>query len=901
MANIVYRKSSTPAANTVTNLKGSPLTNDELDGNFFGIDAEVFTKAPKNDAEFTGYTKIPSIEATGGTINNVAIGFTTQSTGSFTTLTSSNAGVNTVITGGSITSNATTFNLVNATATTVNFAGAGTSVTIGAATGTTTINNANLAITGNVNVGASKFTVAAATGNTAVLGTLGVTAATTLSSTLSVPISLSTLHSLTVTNATTLSSLSATTGSFSGQVTSTVADGTTPFLVTSTTKVTNLNADRVDDFTADQANTASTIVVRNSSKNINISNAVMSGATSGTTTLQPTAISGTSVITLPAATDTLVGKATTDTLTNKTLTSPTINGGTQNAITTLGIRDTSAAFDVTIAATSSTALTAGRTLTLDMVNAARTVKLAGNIDLSNNFTTSGAFGVTLTATALTSVTLPTTGTLATLAGSETLTNKTITSPTVTGGTINNTVIGGTTKQAGSFTSLIANSLECLAATGTAPLIVASTTKVNNLNAERVNNIAFSAPTASGGIPYVSAISGSDYTVGFIGASTANTILASGASGAPSWISPTGFSAGSSYSATHINGGNNGELLYQEAVTVSITTTISSPIAAVPSVLTSGIKEGQLLSLNPNFPSTTGELKVVSINTANNTITINQNATATATTATKFSSTEKLALGTTGRILTAGSTAPVWSNSLSLGGTLGVTGVSTLNSAVVTTSATVGTTLGVTGAVTLSSSLGVTGVSTLNSAVVTTSATVGTTLGVTGATTLSSTLGVTGVSTLNSAVVTTSATVGTTLGVTGNTTLTGTLAHGGLSPSSGTNVDQLVTVIDTALVVTADWVNTSVNFAELATGSYMVQVSTGTEYYTGIMSWYSADIDSTVTDEIVLHRASAGSETSNLFLKIERTDLLSSPNMTLQISSSVARASANYTYKFRRMI
>jgi hypothetical protein len=45
--------------------------------------------------------------------------------------------------------------------------------------------------------------------------------------------------------------------------------------------------------------------------------------------------------------------------------------------------------------------------------------------------TSGAYSLTLTATALTNVTLPTTGTLATLAGSETLTNKTLTNPTVT--------------------------------------------------------------------------------------------------------------------------------------------------------------------------------------------------------------------------------------------------------------------------------------------------------------------------------------------------------------------------------------------------------------------------------------------------------------------------------------
>lgn len=54
-----------------------------------------------------------------------------------------------------------------------------------------------------------------------------------------------------------------------------------------------------------------------------ITQLTLDGATSGSTIVIPTAIaSGT--LTLPAATDTLVGKATTDTLTNKTLTSPVL-------------------------------------------------------------------------------------------------------------------------------------------------------------------------------------------------------------------------------------------------------------------------------------------------------------------------------------------------------------------------------------------------------------------------------------------------------------------------------------------------------------------------------------------------------------------------------------------------
>ena len=50
----------------------------------------------------------------------------------------------------------------------------------------------------------------------------------------------------------------------------------------------------------------------------------VAGTTSGTTIIDASAVAGTTTVTLPAATDTLVGKATTDTLTNKTLTSPTL-------------------------------------------------------------------------------------------------------------------------------------------------------------------------------------------------------------------------------------------------------------------------------------------------------------------------------------------------------------------------------------------------------------------------------------------------------------------------------------------------------------------------------------------------------------------------------------------------
>src|SRR3989344_1522822 len=86
----------------------------------------------------------------------------------------------------------------------------------------------------------------------------------------------------------------------------------------------------------------------------------------------------------------IANKPTLGTISSQAASSVAITGVTIAGLTGLAIRDTSAAFDVTIAGTSSTALTVGRTLTIDMVDAAATLKLGSNFLGNGTATVTGA-------------------------------------------------------------------------------------------------------------------------------------------------------------------------------------------------------------------------------------------------------------------------------------------------------------------------------------------------------------------------------------------------------------------------------------------------------------------------------------------------------------------------------
>lgn len=226
----------------------------------------------------------------------------------------------------------------------------------------------------------------------------------------------------------------------------------------------------------------------------------------------------------------------------------------------------------TWSALSSTGITGLGTVTTGTWNASVIAPAYGGTGVANNaaatVTSNGNFAYTRTLTGATNVTFPTTGTLATLAGSEALTNKTVNGLTLTAATTGFTIAGGTTSK----TLTLSNTLtftgtdSSSVAFGTGGTVVyTSVTTLSSLSS--IGTISTGtwqgtaiAPTyggtglssyTTGDLLYASGAS----TLAKLSAGTSGQILqANGAGAAPSWTTPTYATTGKAIAMAMVFGG-----------------------------------------------------------------------------------------------------------------------------------------------------------------------------------------------------------------------------------------------------------------------------------------------------------------------------------------------------------
>jgi hypothetical protein len=288
-------------------------------------------------------------------------------------------------------------------------------------------------------------------------------------------------------------------------------------------------------------------------------------------------------------------------------TAPAILGGTHTGLTSLGVRDTSAAFDVTLAATSSVALTAGRALTVDIENASRTIALGGNIDIANNLTTSGNFPLTLTTTATTNVTFPS-GTVTLAASNQTMfigttnvvINRTSANLALTGITSIDGYAGGL---AGGNNTTLLGAIPYQSNVNITSLLSPNTTATKNF-------LTMTGTGVNGAVPSWGTLAAADIPAFNLGTTSITFNRASAAQSLTGITSIDGYAAG-------LTGGAIGSIPYQSAANTTLfvtgnttttpqflTSTGTGSAAQAPTLTGSTGTGNVVLSTNPTITSPT---------------------------------------------------------------------------------------------------------------------------------------------------------------------------------------------------------------------------------------------------------------------------------------------------------
>jgi len=236
-------------------------------------------------------------------------------------------------------------------------------------------------------------------------------------------------------------------------------------------------------------------------------------------------------------------------------------------------------------------------LTIDMVNSARTVKLAGNLTIGANFTTD-TNAISLVTSGSTSVTLPTTGTLATLAGTEVLTNKTLndTVTTFQNTTTTSTVkldlstVGGTGLQIGNLTITngVVQSTPFSVVAGGYGYAVGDRVTLNGNATGSGAKFQITTVTATGAVTAISWIAGGTGYVPTSGTATAQTLNTS-------MSTTTGEVALRTYSLPSSDGADT--LVTQDATQTLTNKTLTTPTIGtsmiVPIIYGSNLASGTL--------------------------------------------------------------------------------------------------------------------------------------------------------------------------------------------------------------------------------------------------------------------------------------------------------------------